>query len=80
MTIAGPSSEARFRLARLDAAFVKPTTQPRSKAARRHERFTAYVEGPTDKAHIEMALAALQRKGMFNGLRLDIDGKNRGSR
>lgn len=66
-------------LARIDAAFNKPARLPRSTATRRHERLTVYVEGPTDKAHIEMALAALQRKGVFRGLRLDIDGKNRGS-
>jgi RNA-directed DNA polymerase len=64
-------------LSRLDSTFQKPTTRPR--AASGHERLTIYVEGPTDKMHIEMALEALQRKGMFRGLKLDIDGKNRGS-
>jgi RNA-directed DNA polymerase len=66
-------------LASVDDAFSRPTTLPRSKANRRYARLTVYVEGPTDRAHIEMALAALQRKEKFRALRLDIDGKNRGS-
>lgn len=38
-----------------------------------------YVEGRTDKRHIEMALASLQSQGRFKDLRLQIDEKDRGS-
>ena len=38
-----------------------------------------YVEGRTDKCHIEMALAALRAKGRFQDLRIQIEEKDRGS-
>jgi RNA-directed DNA polymerase len=39
-----------------------------------------YVEGTTDKSHMETALAVLQAKGQFRDLRLDLDDKEKGSR
>jgi RNA-directed DNA polymerase len=38
-----------------------------------------YVEGRTDKRHMEMALSALQAKGRFRDLKLVIEDKDRGS-
>lgn len=42
-------------------------------------RLRVFVEGHTDKDHVELALAQLQASGRFTDLVLDIDGKDRGS-
>lgn len=65
------------RLASLDPTF-KPTKRAPSQAPL-DVTLHVYVEGRTDKHHIENALAALQAKGRFLDLRLAIEDKDRGS-
>lgn len=60
------------KLAQLDPEF-KPTHKPSVRGERRHT-LHVYVEGKTDKQHIEAALAALRRKGLFKDLLIKIAG------
>lgn len=66
-----------LQLAALDPTF-KPTKRAPSKAPP-SPTLHVYVEGSTDKRHIEMALASLQAQGRFRDLRIEIDDKDRGS-
>jgi RNA-directed DNA polymerase len=64
------------RLTKLDSGF-KPTKAPAKPP--RLPTLRVFVEGHTDKDHIELALQALQADGRFRDLQLEIDGRDRGS-
>jgi RNA-directed DNA polymerase len=65
------------KLAALDPSFKLTKRTP----SKHPPNFTlhVYVEGRTDKRHLEMALAALQAAGSFRDLRIQIEDKDRGS-
>lgn len=61
---------------------LDPTFRPRKRAPSKAPpdlTLHVYVEGTTDKQHIDLALASLQAKGKFSDLKLEIENKDRGS-
>jgi RNA-directed DNA polymerase len=65
------------KLAKLDPTFSRTIKTSVARVSSR--RLKVYVEGTTDKAHMETALKVLQLKGQFADLRLDLDDKEDGN-
>ena len=68
------------RLVALDSTFKPKPAPPKGKRAAGTPRpiLPVFVEGPSDKLHIETALAFFQGQGRFPDLRLELVVKNHG--